>query len=172
MKKFLLPLLFLFLFILESLFVQYVPADMLGHNRILAPHFLFAALLLLTIYVSRKQGIIYAAIFGLLFDIVYIEIIGIYFFLFPFVAYLAAKLMNIIQLNIIVAFLVSLLGVALLEVGAYEMDHLIHITSLDFKSFLDLRFYPTLIINAIFILITVYPLKRLFEKHAEGLRDE
>lgn len=172
MKKFLLPLLFLFLFLLESIFVQYIPPEVFGHNYILAPHFLFAGILFLTIYAGRKYGIIYAAIFGLLFDIVWIEIIGIYLFLFPFIAYLISKIMHVLQTNIIVAFLVSLVGIALLELGVYEMDFLIHITTLKFMSYLEMRFYPTLILNAIFLLIAAYPLKRHFESFAESLRDE
>ncbi|WP_040207797.1 rod shape-determining protein MreD [Neobacillus jeddahensis] len=172
MKKFLLPLLFLFLFFLESLFVQYVPADLFGHHQITVPHFLFAALLFLMMFVGMKQGIIYAAIFGLLFDIVYIEIIGIYLFLYPFISYLASKIMNIMQTNFFIAFLVSLFGIALLEVGVYEMDHLIHVTSLDFMKFIRLRLYPTMILNAIFIIVAGYPLKRMFEKYAVTRRDE
>lgn len=172
MKKFLLPLLFLFLFIGESLFVQYLPAGVFGQNRIGAPHFLFASLLFLTIFVGKKHGIIYAAIFGLLFDIVYIEIIGIYLFLFPFISYLVAKIMQTMQANIIIAFLVSIFGIALLEVGVYEMNHLIHVTNLDFMSFINLRFYPTIILNAAFIIILGYPLKWIFEKHARALRAE
>ena len=172
MKKFLLPLLFLFLFLLESLFAQYTPHEVFGHSYILAPHFLFAGILFLTIYAGRKYGIIYAAIFGLLFDIVWIEIIGIYFFLFPFIAYLISKIMHVLQTNIIVAFLVSLVGIALLELGVYEMDFLIHITTLEFMSFLEMRLYPSLILNAAFLLIASYPLKRHFESFAESLRDE
>jgi rod shape-determining protein MreD len=171
-KKVLLPLLFLCLFLLESLFVQFIPAEVFGRNYILVPHFLFAGILFLTIYAGRKYGIIYAAIFGLLFDIVWIEIIGIYFFLFPFIAYLISKIMHVLQTNIIVAFFVSLGGIALLEIGVYEMDFLIHVTTLEFMSFIRLRFYPSLIVNAIFILIAAYPLKRHFEKFEESLRDE
>jgi rod shape-determining protein MreD len=171
-KKFLLPLLFLFLFIFESLFVEFLPEKIFGFERILVPHFLFTALLFLTIYVGKKQGIIYAAIFGLLFDIVYVEIIGIYFFLYPFISYLVYKLMQVIQANIIIAFLVSLVGIALLEIGVYEMNYLIHVTNLDFISFINLRFYPTLLLNAAFIIIVAYPLKRFFEKHSEAMRDE
>jgi len=171
-RKFLLPLLFLFLFMLESIFVQYVPPEVFGKNYILVPHFLFAGILFLTIYAGRKHGIIYAAIFGLLFDIVWIEIIGIYLFLFPFIAYLIAKIMHVLQTNIIVAFFVSLLGIAMLEIGVYEMDFLIHLTNLEFMTFMKMRFIPSLLLNAIFIIIAAYPLKRHFEKFAESLRDE
>jgi rod shape-determining protein MreD len=171
-KKLLLPLLFLFLFLLESIFVQYVPPKVFGQDYILVPHFLFAGILFLTIYSGRKYGVIYGAIFGLLFDIIWIEIIGIYFFLFPFIAYLISKIMHVLQTNIIVAFLVSLVGIALLELGVYQMDFLIHITTLEFMSFLKMRFYPSLILNAVFLLIASYPFKRQFEKFAESLRDE
>ncbi|WP_223591163.1 rod shape-determining protein MreD [Neobacillus bataviensis] len=171
MKKFLLPLLFLFLFLAESLFVQFFPGNSFG-GKVIVPHFLFAAIVFLTIFTGKKQGIIYAAVFGMIFDIVYVEIIGIYFFLFPFICYIVTKIMHIMQANIIIAFLVSLFAIALLEIGVYEMNFLIHVTDLDFMGFLNLRFYPTLILNAIFVLIFGYPLKRRFEKYADALRDE
>lgn len=172
MRKFILPLLFLFLFILESLFVEFLPAKIFGFERIFVPHFLFTSLLFLTIFVGKKQGIIYAAIFGLLFDIVYVEIIGIYFFLYPFISYLIYKLLQVFQANLITAFLASLLGISLLEVGVYEMNFLIHVTDLDFMGFINLRFYPTLLLNAAITLIAAYPLKWLFEKHSEAMRAE
>ncbi|WP_042354919.1 rod shape-determining protein MreD [Bacillus rubiinfantis] len=172
MNKFLLPLLFLCLFIIESLFVQFLPGDLFGHTRIAAPRFLFSTLLLLAIFVGRKQAIMYAAIFGFIFDIVYVEILGIYLFLFPFITYLISKIMHVLQANLIVSFFVSLLGVALLEVGVYEMNYLIHVTDLDFLSFVNIRLYPTLLLNAGFLLFACYPLKRVFDKIAVGLRDE
>ncbi|MEH7504251.1 rod shape-determining protein MreD [Neobacillus drentensis] len=172
MRKFLLPLLFLFLFIVESLFVEFLPAKVFGFERILVPHFLFIAILFLTIFVGKKQGIIYAAIFGLLFDIVYVEIIGIYLFLYPFISYLIYKLLQVWQSNIFTAFLAALLGISLLEIGVYEMNSLIHVTDLDFSGFINLRFYPTLLLNAAITLIAAYPLKWLFEKYSEAMRDE
>lgn len=172
MRKFLLPLFFLLLFIVESLFVQFLPSKLFGHSWILVPRFLFASLIFLTIFVGRKQGIIYAAIFGLLFDVVYIEIIGIYLFIFPFICYLAAKVMHILQANIFIAILVAIFGTALLEAGVYEMNYLIHVTNMDFMSFANSRLYPTVILNTAFILIFSYPLKRGFEKHVDMLKDE
>jgi len=172
LRKFLLPLLFLLLFIVESLFVEYLPEKVFGFERIFVPHFLFIAILFLTIFVGRKHGIIYAAIFGLLFDVVYVEIIGIYFFLFPFISYLIYKLLQVLQSNIITAFLAAVLGVSLLEIGVYEMNYLIHVTDLDFIGYMNLRFYPSLILNAGVTLIVAYPLKWLFEKHSEAIRAE
>ncbi|XJZ26367.1 rod shape-determining protein MreD [Bacillota bacterium Lsc_1132] len=170
MKKFLLPLFFLFLFIFESLFVQLLPGEAFRNGRIFAPHFLIVAILFFTIYGSEKHGILYGFIFGLLFDIVYTEILGIYLFLFPLVAYLVTKMMKVLQTNIIIASLMVLTGVALVELGSYEMNTLIHITKINFMTFVNIRFIPTLILNAAFIIIVSYPLKRYFENFAGNLR--
>lgn len=172
MKKLLLPLLFVFLFLLESVFVQLLPEKPFGFDKILVPHFLFAAILFLTIFVGKKQGIIYAMIFGFVFDIVYVEILGIYLFLYTLVAYVVSKIMHAMHANFFISSFVTLIGIALLELGVYEMDTIIHVTSLGFMSFLNMRLYPTLLLNAIFILIFGYPLKRYFEKYAQGLRGE
>jgi rod shape-determining protein MreD len=169
-KKLLLPFLFLLLFIFESLFVQYLPADLFGVQKILVPRFLIISIFFLTIYGSAKHGIVYGLIFGLLFDIVFTEILGIYLFLYPFIAFIVLKIMKVLQVNLLITSIVSLIGVALLEIAVFEMNTLIGITAIGFTSFLNMRLIPTLLLNAIFLIIAAYPLKRQFEKIAENLR--
>ncbi|WP_210366752.1 rod shape-determining protein MreD [Bacillus sp. REN3] len=171
MTRFLLPALFVFLFILESLFVEFLPAELFNSDRILVPHFLMAGILFLTAYVGQKQGILYGLIFGLLFDLVYTEIIGIYLVLFPLIAYLFAYMMKMLQTNILIVSLLSLIGIALLEISAYQFMHLIKVTDLEFAVFLKIRMYPTLILNLAFIILAAYPFKRQFENAAERLRN-
>jgi len=168
-RRFLLPLILLAIFIGESIFVQITPYDLLGSGKIAAPRFLMGALLILTIFGSKKHGILYSLLFGLLFDIVYVEIIGIYLFLFPVIAFITTKLMRILHMNIAVASIIVLLGITLLEAGVYQMNLLIHHSDMVFSVFLSSRLLPTLILNAIFIILAVYPLKRLSEKFADSL---
>jgi rod shape-determining protein MreD len=158
---------FLLLFILESLFVELYPVRFLTGGHILVPRFLIAGILLLTIFGNKKQGIWYGLLFGLMFDIVYTEVIGIYLFMFPLTAYFVSKLMKIFQSNIFIASLVVLFAIAVLEVVVYEMNFLINITKLAFPQFLNLRLWPTLIVNLIFLIIFAYPLKKQFEKLTE-----
>jgi rod shape-determining protein MreD len=160
---------FILFFILESLFVELFPVRFLTNGHILVPRFLLAGILLLTIYGTKKQGLWYGLLFGLTFDIVYTEVIGIYLFMFPLTAYFVSKLMKILQTNIIISTLVVLLGIAVLEVLVYEMNYLIHITGMPFPQFVNLRLLPTLIINFIFLIIFVYPLKKQFEKISEQI---
>ncbi|WML47385.1 rod shape-determining protein MreD [Neobacillus sp. PS3-34] len=172
MRKLLLPLLFGFFFIFESLFVQYMPSEAFGRPMILVPHFLLSAILFLSIFGSRKHGIIYGIVFGLLFDVVYTEIIGIYLFMFPVAAYFVAKMMRILHANIFIASMITLISIAFVEIGVYEMNLLIHVTDLSFVNFIQMRFYPTLLLNLAFIIVAAYPLKRHFEKLSEELGSE
>lgn len=167
MRKFFLPIILSFLFILESIFVELFSNVLSKSEWILVPRFLIVACILLTIYGSKKQGIIYGLIFGLLFDIVYTEILGIYLFMFPIVAYLVSQFMRILQANVFITCLVTTIGVALLELGVYEMNFLIKITDMDFTTFAYNRLFPTLILNLAFTIIVIYPLKRFFEKSVE-----
>jgi rod shape-determining protein MreD len=163
-RKFLLPLLFMLLFIAESIFVELMPPTVFENEYILVPHFLIVAIILLTIYGPKNYGILYGFLFGLLFDIVYTEIIGIYLLLFPLVAYISAKLTKILQTNIVMVLFITIIGVALLELGSYEMNLLIKRTDMVFSNFSSERLIPTLIMNFIFVIITVYPLKKHYEK--------
>jgi rod shape-determining protein MreD len=160
---------FVLLFIIESLFVELFPVRFLKEGHILVPRFLLAGILLLTIYGSKKQGIWYGLLFGLMFDIVYTEIIGIYLFMFPLTAYFVSKLMKILQSNIIIATIVVLLGMAVLEILVYELNYLIHITEMPFPQFINMRLLPTLILNLIFLILFVYPFKKQFEKISEQI---
>lgn len=172
MKKILLPSLITFCFLLESLFVELWPADLFHGNWIIVPHFLMVLILFVTIYVGKKQGILYGFLFGLLFDIVYTEIIGIYLFMIPLIAYIIAWIMKILQSNLFVSSFVALFGVALLELGVYEMNFLIQLTDMSISDYVNMRLWPTLIMNLIFIIITAFPLKKYLEKYAEALRND
>lgn len=171
MKRLVLPLLLLFLFIFEGLFTQLFPANLFGGDYIFVPRFLIIALFFVTIYGSEKHGIVFAFLFGLLFDLVYTEIIGIYLFMFPLVSYAFFNIMKMIQTNIVLVSLVSLVCVALLEGGIYVMNLLIHHADILFSSFSEIRLIPTLILNLIFIVIAAYPFKRQSEKYAESLKE-
>ena len=165
MKKFWIGCLIAFMFILESIFVELLPGEFLS-NKILVPHFLIITIFFFSIYANRNTAIIYAFVFGLLVDIVYTEVLGIYFFVFPFIIYLTSKIMKVLHANLLVVSVISLLGMSILELIVYEMNFLIHLTSMEFANFLNLRLVPTLVLNAIFLVIAAYPYKRIFDKYA------
>ena len=169
MRKAFLPIIISLCFLFESVFVELLPAELFKSSSILVPHFLMVAIIFVTVYISQKHGIMYGFIFGILFDIVYTEIIGIYLFMFPLVAYITSWIMRILQTNIILVSFVAILGVGFLELGVYEMNFLIGRTDMSFASFVDIRLVPTLILNLIFIILVSYPLRKYLDLYADGI---
>lgn len=172
MRRILVPLLFVFFFIFESMFVELLPEPFYNSDSIYVPRFLMILIIFMTIYEGKKSGILYGLIFGLLFDVVYTEIIGIYLFMFPLLAYMVSGIMRILQTNLIMSIIVSIVTVTLLELGVYEMNFLIKVTNMNFPDFIQLRLMPTLILNLIFAILFAYPFKRLFEKHVEDFKND
>lgn len=164
MKRIILPLILSICFISESLFVQFVPRDPFGSRMIIVPHFLLVVLLLMGIYYVRNRAIVFAFIFGLIFDVFHTGILGVYLFLFPLSIYIASKMMKILQTNIFIAGLVTILNVAIVEFLVYELNILIEHISMSMMTFLNIRLLPTLVVNLIFFVIFSYPLKKLMER--------
>ncbi|WP_110927087.1 rod shape-determining protein MreD [Bacillus massiliglaciei] len=162
MKHFILSVIALIFFVFEGFFAQFFAN--FGDHVLLIPRFMAVFLFFVTIYGSRKYGMIYGAILGLGYDVVYTEILGVYMFLLPFLAYLLSKLMRVLHMNLWVVCLVSLFFVGVIELVSYEINVVLSFTAMNFGEFLTSRLLPTLLLNFVFILLFCYPLKRLMER--------
>ena len=70
-------------------------------------------------YYSPVQGIYYGLLFGFLFDTVYTELVGIYIFAYPILAYLVYSVMKVLQLNLFIVVSIILASVVALEYYVY-----------------------------------------------------
>ncbi|MDR4889103.1 rod shape-determining protein MreD [Fredinandcohnia sp. QZ13] len=164
MKRFVLPFILSFVFLFESSFVDLVPADIFHKDNVYVPRFLFVLIAFITVYFNKPMGLVYGAIFGLLYDIVYTEILGVYLFLYTLIAYLISWASRILQTNIIVISLLSLIGIIALEFCVFGVNKAIGTASLSIEQFLQIRIVPTLLLNSIFLLVFAYPFKKLLAK--------
>ncbi|PLT30142.1 rod shape-determining protein MreD [Peribacillus deserti] len=164
MSRLIIPLSAFFFFLAESTFADLFAGEHFHSSRIFVPHFLFIFILFITIFGSTKYGIIYGLIFGFLFDVVYTEILGVYAFLFAFLALVVSKLMKLVHSNVFVAALLSTVAIALLEILVYEANGLIRDTGMNFTQFAAIRLLPTLILNFAAVIILAFPMKRIIEK--------
>ncbi|MBE4908141.1 rod shape-determining protein MreD [Bacillus luteolus] len=161
MKKLILPLLLTILFVLESVFVDLLPSTLFNVDRLFIPHFVMIALVFIVVYYNHLLGLVYAIIFGLLFDMVYTEIIGVYMFAYPIISYVLTKAVKILQTNIFIISVISIVGVALLEFYVYAVNLIIGFTNMNISLFISDRLFSTLVLNSVFVIIVCYPFKRL-----------
>ncbi|MGD7044111.1 rod shape-determining protein MreD [Jeotgalibacillus proteolyticus] len=159
MTRLILPILGVVIFYSESIFATFSPIEAYGETRFLVPRFLFLFILLLSVYYKPKTAYIYGFTFGLLYDVFFTGIIGIYMFLFPLLIYIALYILKFITQNLIVVGLLGLFLIALMECAVYQFNVLIGVAGIDFKTFLTQRLYSTLLFNSLFLLLLAYPLK-------------
>lgn len=160
MRRLIIPLLLIGCFIGESLFVEYFSLDAFSGHRIIVPHFLLVVLLLMTVYYFRNRTIAAAFLFGLFYDVYYTGILGVYLCLFPLSVYLTSKLMKMLQSNLLIVSIVTVINIAFIEVMVYQLNQLIFNVPMQWTEFGDLRLWPTLILNLVFFIIVAYPIKK------------
>ena len=163
MIRFIIPLIAVLLFFFEPVFSLFSPIEVSGNLYILVPRFVIVYLIFIAVYYSRQRAIIYGIVFGLLYDMFYIDIIGLYAFLYPVICYLAASIIRYVHKHIITVILLALLLIALLEVLSYAFVSMIAITSIEPEVFMATRLMPTMIANSLFIIMFGWIFKKLID---------
>lgn len=167
MKKLYIPLLAVLIFISESIFVTTFSGEFFSSDKMFIPRFLMILLVFMSVYCNSRVALYYSVVIGLIFDVVYTEILGVYLFVFPLITYTISKIMKVLQNNIFVVSFMSLIAVAFLETIIYGMNSLLGFAVLTFQQFLINRLVPTLILNTVVVVIAAYPLRKFMLKHSE-----
>src|SRR5699024_9898581 len=117
--KYIIPTMLTVLFFLEPVFSLFSPISFNDALLILVPRFVFVCLIFLGVYGNRKMTIIYGIIFGLLYDIFYIDIIGVYAFLYPVISIIAVGIIRYVYNNMLIVIAIIFILIALLEIFTY-----------------------------------------------------
>lgn len=153
MIRIIIPFMITVLFFMEPIFSLFSPITFEEELFTLVPRFVLVSLLFTAVYGRRKDAIIYGIVFGLLYDIFYIDIIGVYAFLYPMMCLLAVGVIRLIHDRIITVVILTLVLIGLLELLSYGFASLISITTIEFNVFVKGRLVPTIIANALFVIM-------------------
>lgn len=164
MIRSIIPLIITVLFFMEPIFSLFSPISYGNMLLTLVPRFVIVALVFIAVYGRKKDAVIYGIVFGLLYDIYYIDIIGLYAFLYPVISLIAAGIIYLIHRHIVTVAILALLLIALLELLSYGFVSFISITTIGFAEFLTMRLMPTMIANSLFVIMFSWFFKKLIEK--------
>lgn len=153
MIRSIIPLVAVLLFFMEPVLSLFSPLTIGDEFYVLVPRFVIIHLLFIAIFYDSKKALIYGIIFGLLYDMFYIDIIGLYAFLYPLIIFIASAIIKLIYRNIATAIFITLVLISLLEVFSFGFSTIISITTIDFKTFMMNRLLPTVVANLVFILL-------------------
>lgn len=158
--------------------MQVFSSHWFGASFELVPRFAMVIILFIAFYVKRSTAVAYGLIFGLLTDIVYTDIIGVYFFTMAFTAYLMASFASIFRQGLSSTLLLGILGVVLLEFQVYGLYTIIGLADTPLRAFLYDRLFPSLLLNGVFIIVMYFPMRKLFrelqtvkQQTSDGIRE-
>jgi len=163
MIRSIIPLIAVLLFFLEPVFSLFSPVYFGGELYTLVPRFVIVYLVFIAIYYDRKYAIICGIILGLLCDMFYIDIIGLYAILYPLICIIATSLIHYVHRHIVTTMVLTLFLIALLDILSYGFASLIAITTIGFNEFMSNRLVPTMIANSIFIIMFGWFFKRFMD---------
>lgn len=164
MKHLYLPLILFLLIVIEGISVHTFPFVFWDSQSVYIPHYAFAFLIMIAIFYDEENTYfsgVYALIFGLLIDIAYTDVLGVYMFSYALVIYIINVLSKYYKGNFYMTLLIGIIGISLTDALIHLIYMTIDKTNLNWNAYLNVRLIPTLLINSIF-LIVIYP---LFRKH-------
>jgi rod shape-determining protein MreD len=172
MKHLYIPLILFFFLILEGVALELLPAGLLRGDLLIVPHWILLFLVLTALFYEKDTtyfSLVYALLFGLLIDIVYTGILGVYMFSYALVIYFVLGFRKILHGNIHVSLLLGIMSIILADAAIHVSYSAAGVIQMIWSDYAMYRLLPTVLMNIGFLLI-LYPLtaKRL-SKWSEGL---
>ncbi|HEY4601170.1 MAG TPA: rod shape-determining protein MreD [Cerasibacillus sp.] len=159
MIRFYIPLILFSFMVLEGVSLKLLPNRLVHADFILIPHWVFIFLICVVIFFEREEeyaSIYYAVIFGLMIDIVYTDILGVYMFTYAITIYMIKGISRLLQDNLLSAIIFSVVGIVMMEVIIQLIYIVIGVIQIQWKDYVSLRLLPTIMANIVFLLI-IYP---------------
>ncbi|MEI4769417.1 rod shape-determining protein MreD [Psychrobacillus sp. FJAT-51614] len=151
MIRFLVIIISVLLFYMEPIFGLFSPIEINEDFYVLVPRFLIMYLIFVSIYYDRKRAMIYGLFFGLLYDVFFIDIIGLYSFIYPLMCLVASLVVKYVHQHLLVATVLTLVLVAVVELLLFFFYTFIGIKSMTFVDFYKFNLLPTMIANLVFL---------------------
>lgn len=160
MRKIYVPLILFLLVVLEGVSQELLPESVSSSDIIVVSHWVFLFLILVASFFDENNtfyALVFAVIFGLLMDIVYTDILGIYMFAYSATIFIYHQIIKHFQANFIMVFIFTILSMFLVDHIIYLLYTTLAKTSLPWSVYLSYRLIPTILANTVFFVI-LYPL--------------
>src|SRR5699024_5640405 len=138
---------------------------------LITPHWIFIFLLLVSLLYDTNDtffAIVYGVAFGLLIDIVYSGVLGVYMFVYPFTLYIVHLIKRFVQTNFYMIMIVTAISLFIIEVLLFMVFSIVGTIDVSNMYFVLHRFIPTLIANVLFLI----PAYIIFANRMIRLRQE
>lgn len=167
MQLVIMPLIALVLFYMDALINSIWPVKLFGMDYYFKSHLLLIYLLIITVYKNPKIALILGVLFGLITDIYFGTVYGIYLFGFVIAILLMDLLFKVFYKDLKMMIVLFLGFVLLFENFYYIIFALLGIAHINYFAFLWTHVLPSLLINFILIIVVFPFILKILEKYAK-----
>ena len=160
----------------EGIALDLLPASLTSSDTLIVSHWVFLFLLLIGLFYDSNDtfySILYGIIFGLLIDIVYTGVLGIYMFIYPFALYVGYLLKRLLQTNLHMTILIAIVTMTIIEIFLVFVFSVVGMVETTANHFIVRRLLPTLLANILFLIpvyfLSVKTLKSWAQKQADKI---
>lgn len=165
MRFYVIPLIGVLLFYLDSLLTRLSPLTLLNETFIIVPRLTFLYLLIIAVYKNPKVAIILAIVTGIFTDIYYGGIYGVYTFGYAIFVIMMDKLFKVFYRDILMMVILLISSVVLLEIWVMVFYGFLGIASINIGSIILFRLIPTVVFNLICLIIIFPFVLKLLERN-------
>ncbi|MBF0779307.1 rod shape-determining protein MreD [Streptococcus cuniculi] len=159
--KYTIPLLLLLAFVIDgqlsTLFINLTPGIIT-----VSSHFLLIIALYSVLYIPTFYNVVIFTIIGFLYDIYYLNIIGIFVTLFPLAVYLIDYFYQSLRFKRVTNHIILLVVIFVVEFGAFLSARLFEVSNLSMFIFVVYSLVPTLVFNSLLLLVLQPVLEKFF----------
>ncbi|MGT2951414.1 rod shape-determining protein MreD [Streptococcus cuniculi] len=159
--KYIIPLLLLLAFVIDgqlsTLFINLTPGIIT-----VSSHFLLIMALYSVLYIPTFYNVVIFTIIGFLYDIYYLNIIGIFVTLFPLAVYLIDYFYQSLRFKRVTNHIILLVVIFVVEFGAFLSARLFEVSNLSMFIFVVYSLVPTLVFNSLLLLMLQPVLEKFF----------
>jgi rod shape-determining protein MreD len=153
-----------FLFLIEGTIAQVFASEVWDLPWLIVPRFVLVGVVFIGLYGGRRRGFFFGLCFGLLYDIVYAQVIGVYAFSTALLGYLAGLATRYFHQNWLLVFFTVLLVIFVNELLVYEIYHLFNIVYMSWIHLFTKEIIPTVIVNALYAVLIFRPMSKLLKQ--------
>lgn len=161
MPRFLLSLLLLVVFLLEGTVFQFILPHEGEMSWSMLPRFALVGVILIALFLGRREGLIYGFCIGLLQDILFGHIIGIYTFSMMVAGYFSGLILLLFHRSLAVVITTVALVLFGHEWLLYSIYRLFSSPTVDVQWIITKEILPTVGVNLFFALVVYYPMVKI-----------
>ncbi|MES5811808.1 rod shape-determining protein MreD [Mammaliicoccus sciuri] len=165
MRFYVIPLIGVLLFYLDSLLTRLSPLHLFNETFIIVPRLTFLYFLIIAVYKNPKVAIILAIVTGIFTDIYYGGIYGVYTFGYAIFVIMMDKLFKVFYRDILMMVILLISSVVLLEIWVMVFYGFLGIASINIGQIILFRLIPTVIFNLICLIIIFPFVLKLLERN-------